>query len=187
MNLIFPKTADRYIRIAFSGFLFAVITALTLFAYLSQPKVTDTGYSPVQPLPYSHKLHAGNLGMDCRYCHAGVESSARAGIPATEVCLNCHSRVKSQSPLLAKVRESYATGQPIPWVRVHRLPDYVYFNHAVHVKAGVSCVSCHGRVDQMAEVRQVQPLSMAWCLDCHRNPAAAIHIAPPANCSGCHR
>ncbi len=173
------------------------------------------GYSPVQPVPYSHKLHAGNLGMDCRYCHSAVEVSAQAGIPATEICMNCHTRVRSQSPLLEKVRESYASGQPIPWVRIHRLPDYVYFNHSAHVTAGVSCVSCHGRVDQMAEVRQVEPLSMAWCLECHRDPAphvrprefvtrldwrpdrdpaeigreliAANHLAPPVNCSGCHR
>jgi hypothetical protein len=129
--------------------------------------------------------------------------------------MNCHARVKKDSPLLARVRESYESGQPIPWVRIHRLPDYVHFNHQAHVAAGVSCVSCHGRVDQMVEVRQVQPLSMSWCLDCHRNPApyirppelvtrldwqpdrdpaelgreliAARGIHPPQNCSACHR
>lgn len=195
--------------------LLLVAGAITLSAYLFNPKRADVGYSPVQPLPYSHKLHAGNLGIDCRYCHSTVEKSAFAALPATEVCMNCHARVRKDSALLQPVRDSYASGQPIPWVRIHRLPDYVYFNHQAHVTAGVSCVSCHGRVDQMIEVRQVQPLSMAWCLECHRNPAANIrpralvtkldwqpgrdpaaigrelmaanHISPPLNCSGCHR
>jgi hypothetical protein len=173
------------------------------------------GYQPVQPVPYSHKLHAGNLGIDCRYCHSTVEASSYAAIPAAETCMNCHARVKTQSEQLELVRESYASGRPIPWVRIHKLPDYVYFSHQAHVGAGVSCVSCHGRVDQMAEVRQVKPLSMAWCLECHRDPAANIRpreqvtnlawkpdrdaaeigrelmaknkIHPPTNCSGCHR
>jgi len=193
----------------------AVLGSVTLFSYVARPQFTEVGYSPVQPVAYSHKLHAGNLGMDCRYCHIGVEQSAHAGIPPAEVCMNCHARVKKDSPLLARVRESYESGQPIPWVRIHRLPDYVHFNHQAHVNAGVSCVSCHGRVDQMVEVRQVEPLSMAWCLDCHRNPApfvrppelvtrldwqpdrdpaeigreliAARGINPPQNCSACHR
>ncbi|MGH9631384.1 MAG: cytochrome c3 family protein [Bryobacteraceae bacterium] len=215
MALIFPKSTDKYVKIA--GGLLAVmaITAIGAYAYFSHPKVLDTGYTPVQPVPYSHKLHAGNLGMDCYYCHSTVDKSSYAAIPATEVCMNCHTRVRPQSPRLTPVRESYASGESIPWVKVHKLPDYVYFNHQAHVTSGVSCVSCHGRVDQMIEVKQVQPLSMAWCLDCHRNPApnvrpvelvtkldwkperdpaeigreliAAKHISPPTNCSGCHR
>lgn len=215
MALIFQKSADRYLRIAGVALAAAVLCGISLYAYLSHPRVIDTGYSPVQPVPYSHKLHAGNLGMDCFYCHSTVNRAAYAAIPATEVCMNCHVRVKPQSPKLVKVRESYSTGEPIPWVQVHRLPDYVYFNHQAHVTAGVSCVSCHGRVDQMVEVRQVQPLNMAWCLDCHRNPAPNVrpvalvtkldwtpdrdpadigreivsqkHLNPPTNCSGCHR
>jgi hypothetical protein len=195
--------------------LFAVAGVVTVSAYLFHPDRAETGYQPMQPVPYSHKLHAGNLGIDCRYCHFTVETSAYAAIPPTETCMNCHARVKPQSELLQLVRESYATGQPISWVRIHKLPDYVYFNHQAHVGAGVSCVSCHGRVDQMAEVQQVKPLSMAWCLECHRAPAASIrprelvtnlawkpdrdpaeigreliaknHINPPTNCSGCHR
>jgi menaquinone reductase, multiheme cytochrome c subunit len=189
--------------------------AISLSAYLFHPGRADVGYQPVQPVPYSHKLHAGNLGMDCRYCHSTVDVSSYAAVPATETCMNCHSRVKTDSEQLQFVRESYATGNPIPWVRIHKLPDYVYFSHQAHLGAGVSCVSCHGRVDQMAEVRQVKPLSMAWCLECHRDPApnlrpralvtkldwkperdpaeigreliAKNHIHPPTNCSGCHR
>ncbi len=188
---------------------------LGLVVYLAQPEVADTGYAPKQPVAYSHKLHAGDLGMDCRYCHYTVERSSYAAIPQTEVCMNCHVRVKDTSPELQPVRDSYATGDPIPWVKIHRLPDYVYFNHQVHVTSGVSCKSCHGRVDQMIVVKQMEPLSMAWCLDCHRNPAAHIRpveeitnlawapdrrperigaeiiaakgIDPPDNCAACHR
>lgn len=215
MNAIFPKSADRIVRLALAGIVVAAGAGAGLYAYFSHPKVLDTGYTPVQPVAYSHKLHAGNLGMDCRYCHFTVEKSSFAAIPTTEVCMNCHIRVKPQSPQLQPVRDSYARGESIPWVKVHRLPDYVYFNHQAHVAAGVSCVSCHGRVDQMIEVKQVEPLSMAWCLDCHRNPAPKIRpvelvtkldwqpdrdpaeigreiirakgIQPPVNCSGCHR
>ncbi len=211
----FSKSADRQLRIVISAILLAIVAAITLSAYLFRPERADTGYQPRQPVAYSHKLHAGNLGLDCRYCHSTIERSAYAAIPSTETCMNCHTRVKADSPLLQLVRESYATGRPIPWVHIHKLPDYVYFNHQAHLNAGVSCVSCHGRVDQMAEVKQVKPLSMAWCLECHRNPApnvrpvsfitkldwqpdrdpaaigreliAAKHIAPPTNCSGCHR
>jgi menaquinone reductase, multiheme cytochrome c subunit len=215
MTLIFSKKADKYIRIGVSAVLVAFAGAVTLSAYLFRPDRTETGYQPVQPVPYSHKLHAGNLGMDCRYCHSTVEVSNYAAVPATETCMNCHTRVKPESEQLQLVRESYATGRAIPWVRIHQLPDYVYFSHKAHVTAGVSCVSCHGRVDQMAEVKQVKPLTMAWCLECHRNPAASIrprdevtnlgwqppgdaaqigreliakyNIHPPTNCSGCHR
>ncbi len=215
MPLPFTRSADRNLRIVFSAFLLIITASVTLFSFYSRPQATEIGYSPIQPVPYSHKLHAGNLGIDCRYCHTGVEQSAQAGVPAAEICMNCHARVRSQSPLLAKVRESYQSGRPVPWVRIHRLPDYVHFNHQAHVLAGVSCAACHGRVDQMAEVRQVAPLSMAWCLDCHRDPApylrppelvtrldwqperdpreigselmAARGIRPPLQCSGCHR
>jgi hypothetical protein len=215
MALIFPRSIDGYVRVGGAIAIVAVAGGLAVGGYLSQPRVIETGYQPQQPVPYSHKLHAGNLGMDCFYCHNTVYKAAWAAIPATETCMNCHVKVKPQSPNLLRVRESYATGQPIPWIKVHNLPDYVYFNHQAHVTAGVSCVSCHGRIDQMVEVKQVQPLNMAWCLDCHRNPApnlrsvehvtkldwtpdrdgaligreiiAEKHIHPPTNCSGCHR
>jgi hypothetical protein len=215
MSLIFPKSFDKHLRIGAGVFVLLLLTGGGVVGYLLTPKVTNTGYSPTQPVAYSHKLHAGNMGMDCLYCHSTVDKAAYAAIPATEVCMNCHERVKPQSPEIIKIRESYATGQPIPWIKIHRLPDYVYFNHKAHVTNGVSCVSCHGRIDQMTEVRQVKELTMAWCLECHRNPEsnvrpaelvtkldwrpdrdpaeigreiiAAKHIAPPTNCSGCHR
>jgi hypothetical protein len=215
MALIFPKSTDKYVRIGAAILGLAAVGGGALAMYIGYPTVIMTGYQPVQPVPYSHKLHAGDLGMDCYYCHYTVDKSAHAAVPQTEVCMNCHTRVKATSPRLEKVRDSYQTGKPVEWVRIHRLPDYVFFNHQAHVKAGVSCVSCHGRVDQMVEVKQVEPLNMAMCLDCHRNPARHIRPAdqvtnlawkpdrdpaeigreliqargtnPPEYCSGCHR
>ena len=160
---------------------FVLVTApaylVLLVAYGLSPKTINVGYQPEQPVPYSHKLHVGQLGMDCRYCHNTVEEAAWAAIPPTQTCMNCHTSVRTTSPKLLPVRESYATGMPVPWIRVHDLPDYVYFDHSAHVRRGVGCVSCHGRVDTMDVVRQVQPLSMGWCLDCHRNPEP--NLRPP--------
>jgi hypothetical protein len=183
--------------------------------YYGSPRYTDVGYAPKQPVPYSHKLHVGQLGLDCRYCHASVEVSPVSNIPPTQVCMNCHHVVKKDSEWLAPIRESLATGRPMRWIRVHDLPEYAFFNHASHVRAGVGCVSCHGRIDTMEVVTQVEPLSMGWCLDCHRNPTPHLRpveevtnmewfppsdqaelamqamtdlsIAPPVDCSGCHR
>ena len=183
--------------------------------YYFSPRYTDVGYRPVQPVPYSHKLHAGDLAIDCRYCHASVEVSPVSNVPPTATCMGCHRVVKRDSEKLAPIRDSVASKRPMAWTRVHALPEYAYFAHNVHLAAGIGCVSCHGRVDEMEVVTQVQPLSMSWCLDCHRNPAphrrpvaevtnmkwappkdAAAFAAklaqerpvhPPTDCSGCHR
>ena len=144
--------------------------------YYFTPKYARVGYEPVQPVPFSHRVHAGELGLDCRYCHNGVEKSWFSNLPGASTCMNCHSTVLKDDSRLAIVRESAATGKPIPWVQVHVIPDYVYFNHSVHVARGISCVECHGRIDQMDEVHMAKPLSMGFCLDCHRDPAA--HIRP---------
>jgi hypothetical protein len=153
--------------------------AVLMVAYGFSTEATDVGYAPVQPVPYSHALHAGDLGIDCRYCHTTVEETGHAAVPPTQTCMNCHSRkygVLKESAKLRLVREAYygserqPAGLPVPWVRVHDLPDYVYFNHSAHVTRGVGCVSCHGRVDRMEVVYQAEPLSMSWCLDCHRDP-----------------
>lgn len=127
-----------------------------------------------QPVPFSHKHHAGDDGIDCRYCHTSVEKSSFAGIPPTEICMTCHSQIWTDSPLLEPVRESFRTGRPITWARVHDLPDFVYFDHSIHIKKGISCVSCHGRVDEMPLTAKQATLSMRWCLDCHRNPEKNI-------------
>jgi hypothetical protein len=151
---------------------------VVLLAYGASPQTTDVGYQPQQPVPYSHALHAGQLGIDCRYCHNTVERAAFAAVPPTQTCMNCHSKIRATSRKLLPIRESYATGLPVAWVKVHDLPDFVYFDHSAHVRRGVGCVECHGRVDTMEVVTQVERLSMGWCLDCHRAPAR--HLRPPA-------
>ena len=138
--------------------------------YYFTPKYTRVGYQPQQPVNFSHQIHAGQLGMDCRYCHSFVEVAAHSNVPTTQVCMNCHSQVQKESPKLAPVRESWATGKSIEWVQIHKTPDYVYFNHSAHVNRGVSCVSCHGKVNEMAVVYHAKSHSMSWCLDCHRAP-----------------
>jgi hypothetical protein len=159
-----------------------VLTSLASFACLAgvavayywTPACWRVGYQPVQPIEYSHKIHVGQLGLDCRYCHTYADQSGHANVPTAQVCMNCHGRqwgnIKANSSKLAPLREAWDTGKPVPWVRIHKLADYAYFDHSVHVSRGVACVSCHGRIDEMAEVWHVEPLSMSWCLDCHRNP-----------------
>ena len=138
--------------------------------YYFTPKYTRVGYQPQQPVNFPHDVHAGQLGIDCRYCHSFVEVAAHSNVPTTQVCMNCHSQVQKENPKLAPVRESWVTGKPIEWVQIHKTPDYVYFNHSAHVNRGVSCVRCHGRVDKMPVVYHAEPHSMDWCLECHRNP-----------------
>jgi hypothetical protein len=147
------------------------------FWYYGSPKYLEVGYRPDQPVEYSHKLHAGDLGMDCRYCHSQVERSRFANLPTTAVCMNCHEQVGRDNPKLDPVRESWNTGTPIEWIRVHQLPDYAYFEHATMLRAGVGCVECHGRVDQMEVVEKARSLSMGFCLDCHRDPKGRLRPA----------
>lgn len=176
-RFVFPRWTNA-IRPLLGVALVAVPAYLVVVVWLGfSPKTINAGYQPVQPVPYSHALHVGKLGIDCRYCHNTVERGAKAALPPTQTCMNCHQRIRTKSEKLALVRQSAATGEPIRWIRVHDLPDYVYFDHSAHVTRGVSCVECHGRVDKMEEVRQVAPLSMGWCLSCHRNPDA--HLRPP--------
>ncbi len=132
--------------------------------------VTQAGVAREQPVPFSHKHHVGGMGIDCRYCHTSVETSAFAGIPATEICMTCHSQIWADSPMLEPVRASFRTGKPLEWSRVHDLPDFVYFDHSIHVKKGVGCATCHGRVDQMPLMWREKTLHMEWCLECHRAP-----------------
>ncbi len=175
---IFPKWTNHLPTIALILVIVLSTLAVGIVWYWFSPKNTDVGYAPLQPVPYSHKLHVGELGMDCRYCHANVERSPAATIPPTQVCMNCHKIIKADSPNILKLRESFDNNRPMAWKKVHNLPDYAYFDHSRHVLAGISCVSCHGRIDKMAIVHQVQPLSMRWCLDCHRAPE--YHLRPLA-------
>ena len=178
---IFPKWANYLLPAIAVGVVGALFYVPTVVALGASPKTTAVGYSPVQPVPYSHALHAGKLGMDCRYCHTTVEKAAFAALPPTQTCMNCHKNIKNQSPLLQPVRDRWEpgtplSGQPMEWVKIHNLPQYVYFNHSAHVTHGVGCIECHGRIDQMEQVAQAKPLSMGWCLECHRDPGS--HLRP---------
>jgi hypothetical protein len=157
---------------------FVVVGAVAGATYYFTPKYTRVGYEPTQPVPFSHKIHVGEVGMDCRYCHSYVEMSSHSNVPTNQTCYNCHGpdkgQVKKDSDKLALVREANTTGKPIEWIKVHKAPDYVYFNHSVHVNRGVSCVSCHGQINEMEVVKHAEPHSMGWCLDCHRNPENSL-------------
>jgi formate-dependent nitrite reductase cytochrome c552 subunit len=176
MSAIFPKWTNWLPLVLGLGAALAGGGVAAGVTYYFTPKYTRVGYEPVQPVPFSHKIHAGQLGLDCRYCHSMVDKTWVANIPAASTCMNCHSQVLKDDPRLAIVRESATNNTPIAWTQVHITPDYVYFNHAVHVARGISCVECHGRVDQMDEVYHAKPFSMSFCLNCHRDPAA--HIRP---------
>ena len=215
MPQIFPEWTNRLPLFAAVLAAGGLIAGIGFFWYFGSPSFTDVGYRPKQPVDYSHKLHAGDLGLDCRYCHTAVEKAAFAGVPPTQTCMNCHKLVLPESEKLLKVRESWASGAPIEWVRIHDLPDYSYFDHSIHLDAGVGCESCHGNVAQMDRVMLTKPLSMGWCLDCHRNPDPQLrrpeevtqmnwvpgpdhaefvarhrtekNIMPSEDCAACHR
>ena len=141
------------------------------YVFTASPWVSRAGQVIAQPVPFSHKHHVDGVGLDCRYCHASVETSAFAGVPPTQICMNCHTDIWVNSPMLAEDRQSWATDRPIHWNRVYDLADFVYFNHSIHIAKGIGCVSCHGRVDRMPLTEKQASLRMAWCLDCHRDPA----------------
>ena len=170
----FPRWSNRAAAGLLVGLATLPVYVGLLLAYGANPTTLNVGYAPLQPVPYSHAQHAGKLGIDCRYCHTTVEKAAMAALPPTEVCMNCHTVLFANSAKLAEVRKSYVEGTPIPWVKVHNLPDYAYFNHSAHVQAGVGCIECHGPVQQMETVRTVKPLNMAWCIECHRDPSSSL-------------
>lgn len=174
MSAIFPKWTNKLPLMIIIGAALIGTTVVGGVWYYCTPKYTRVGYQPIQPVAYSHAIHVGQLGMDCRYCHSAVEKSWYANLPSSSTCMNCHNQVLKDDPRLALVRESAASGKPIQWIQIHRTPDYVYFNHSVHVTRGISCVECHGQINEMTEVQHAKPLSMTFCLDCHRNPAAKL-------------
>jgi hypothetical protein len=214
MSDIFPKWTNKLpSRIAFGAAL--IVTGVTVgVTYYFTPKYTDVGYQPIQPVPFPHSVHAEQLGIDCRYCHNLVEKAWYSNVPGSGVCMNCHNQVLANDPRLQPIRDSVQTGKPVEWVQIHKLPDFVYFNHSVHVNRGISCFHCHGQVNQMDEVHQVKPLSMSFCLDCHRAPEKNLrppeqvfnldwqrpkdfekthdykhdwNVHSPQSCSACHR
>ena len=175
MAQIFRKSSNGYARAVIFGTPLAVVALIAaLYAMEWSPWATRE-YAPIsQPVPFSHKHHVGQLGIDCRYCHVGVEKSAYAGIPPTETCMTCHSQLYTDQAMLAPVRRSLTDNKPIAWNRVHDLPDFVYFNHSIHVNKGIGCTACHGNVAEMQLTWQNQSLYMAWCLQCHRHPEKFI-------------
>jgi len=219
MPQIFPKWSNTAVKILPIVILGIGAFVVFVFWYWFSPLNLDVGYRPQQPIPFSHKLHTSDLQIDCMYCHGFSESTPYAGVPSTGTCMNCHEHQANKNSLkLAELMRSWngggADGTAIPWVRVHKIPDYAYFDHSAHVSAGVGCVSCHGQVNEMEVVRQVEPLSMEWCLSCHRDPARKLRPvnevtnmdyhqsdaykrmaeerarslnAPTVSCSGCHR
>jgi hypothetical protein len=216
MSQIFHHSTNTLSRLSIFGGIFVIAFLVWAWAELNASTYATRAKVPVeQPVPFSHEHHVGGLGIDCRYCHTTVENSSFANIPPTKTCMNCHSQIWSTAPMLEPVRESFRTDKSIRWIRVHDLPDYVYFNHSIHVAKGVGCTTCHGQVNKMPLMWQESSLQMTWCLDCHRHPERfvrprsevfSVTYTPPADqlvlgrklvkeysiqsltsCSTCHR
>jgi len=171
MAQIFHRSTNTISRVSlFGGVGVIAVLVATLAAINRSSYVTDVGVARSQPVQFSHKHHVSDDGIDCRYCHTSVEESSFAGIPSTKICMNCHTQIWAESPILEPVRESFRTGKSLEWTRVHNLPGFVYFDHSIHVHKGVGCTTCHGRVDQMPLMWRANTLYMEWCLECHRNP-----------------
>jgi hypothetical protein len=216
MGQVFHRSTNTIARLTIYGAAF-LIAALgwAVYELSASPYVTDMNVAKDQPVPFSHKHHAGELGIDCRYCHTAVETSSSAGMPPTQTCMTCHSQIWVNSPMLDPVRASYRDDKSIQWVRVNTVPDFVYFNHSIHVSKGIGCTTCHGPVADMPLTWRANTLQMSWCIDCHRNPENYVrlksevfnaHYSAPANqtelglmlvkkykiqsltnCSTCHR
>ncbi len=215
---VFQRSTNTLSRLSIFGSVFVIAAATYGLALINRSSyVTQAQVARQQPVPFSHRHHAGELGIDCRYCHTSVERTAYAGIPPTQTCMNCHSQIWSNSPTLEPVRASFRNDTSIPWVKVHDLPDFVYFNHSIHVAKGIGCATCHGQVDRMNFTWQENSLQMEWCLDCHRQPEKyirpksevfnmrwqppvnqleagrellktnGVNVAQLTNCSVCHR
>ncbi|MBA3324135.1 MAG: cytochrome C [Rhodobacteraceae bacterium] len=185
MAQLFSRRTSRSLRAALLILpVFLVAVATGLFFYARSDQAWNVGVAAPQPIPFRHDLHAGSLGLDCRYCHSSVENAASAGMPSAQTCLTCHSQVWSGLATLEPLRTSAAFGAPLAWTSVHKLPDYAFFHHGVHVSKGVACQTCHGRVDQMPQTVKTETLSMGWCLDCHRDPGPQLD--PPQSVFSMH-
>lgn len=177
MPQIFHPSMNTISRVSVFGALGIVVLLMWVgYTLARSPYATEVGVVREQPVPFSHRHHVGDAGIDCRYCHTSVEDSPFAGIPPTETCMNCHSQLWKDAPILEPVRQSFREGKPLEWTRVHDLPDFAYFNHSIHIAKGIGCSTCHGQVDDMPLMWRESTLQMKWCLDCHRNPEK--HIRP---------
>ena len=172
MAQIFSPAADTWLRLFLLGSLALVAGGVVMLVGVAHSDyVTSANFRPAQPVPFSHRHHAGDLGIDCRYCHSSVENGPHAGLPPTATCMTCHSQIWTNASMLAPVRQSLAKNKPIAWTRVAKLPDYIFFRHDVHIAKGVGCETCHGRIDKMALTYRAKAFTMQFCLDCHRDPA----------------
>jgi hypothetical protein len=216
MAQIFHRSTNMVARVSIYGSLVALLAlSFALYGLSASPYLTDVNQPKDQPVPFSHRHHAGELGIDCRYCHTSVEESSFAGVPPTQTCMTCHSQIWTNSAMLEPVRASYRTGKSIAWIRVNALPDFVYFNHSIHIHKGIGCTTCHGPIAEMPLTWKANTLQMGWCLECHRAPEKFVrprnqvfnpNYKPPAdqaalgarllkeyqiqsltNCSTCHR
>jgi hypothetical protein len=212
MPRLFPPWSDTAFRVVLVGVVtVGALAVIGPMVYMRTPYAQNREYPVDQPVPFDHRHHVEDDNIDCRFCHGGAEKSAYAGVPSTEVCMGCHNQVWPESPMLEPVRRSFFTDRSLPWNRVHRVPDFVYFDHSIHVNKGVGCYECHGNVAGMALDRQVAPLTMGWCLGCHRDPAprlrpletitamrpsdpaegarvaAALGVRKLTHCTACHR
>ncbi len=171
MSQIFHRSTNTISRVTIFGSIALAVAIVAALAAINESSyITEVGVARIQPVPFSHKHHVTDDGIDCRYCHTSVETSSFAGIPPTKICMNCHTQIWSDSEMLEPVRESFRTGRSLEWTRVHNLPGFVYFDHSIHVNKGIGCTTCHGQVDQMPLMWRENSLYMKWCLDCHRNP-----------------
>lgn len=183
---------DYALKVRLPLTLFVIIMAFVITFYVSRSERDGIGYAPDQPIAFSHKLHAGDMEIDCQYCHTGVEKGRHALVPSVNTCMNCHTVARKDRPEIIKLTKYYEEGKPLPWKRIHRIPEYAYFNHSVHVNKGVECATCHGDIAKMEKVEQVKGWTMTACIDCHRDPHAKMPYLVevnngPENCFACHR
>lgn len=186
---------DYTLKVRIPVTIFVILTVFAVTYYVSYAERNSIGYSPEQPIAFFHKLHAGNMQIDCQYCHTGVENSRTASIPSADICMNCHTLARKDKPEIQKLNSYYEGRKPVLWKRIHRIPDFAYFSHSVHVNRGIDCINCHGDLKQMEVAGQVHSFTMGACLDCHRKPHEKISGSDnitdlkngPENCSACHR
>ncbi|MCF8435427.1 MAG: cytochrome c family protein [Ignavibacteriales bacterium] len=183
---------DHTLKIRVPIILFVILVTFIVTFYASRAERDGIGYTPDQPIQFSHQLHAGQMEIDCQYCHTGVAKGRQALVPSVNICMNCHTIARKDKPEIIKLTKYYEDGTPIPWKRIHQVPEYAYFNHSVHINRGVECISCHGDIARMEKVGQVKGFTMTACLDCHRNPHENLPYLEkvnqgPENCFACHR
>ncbi|MCF8240800.1 MAG: cytochrome c family protein [Melioribacteraceae bacterium] len=183
---------DYILKVRLPITLFVIALTFVITFYVSRQERDSVGYAPIQPINYSHKLHAGDMGIDCEYCHTGVSEGRYALVPSVNICMNCHTISRKDRPEIIKLTKYYESGEPVPWKRIHKVPEYAYFNHSVHVNTGIQCETCHGNISKMEVVSQVRSFTMTACLDCHRDPEKQLPYLKkvnkgPENCAACHR